>query len=443
MARRRLFITFISLLVAGVVVAQELPSQGPPILQFSFSNPGARSLGFGGAFVALADDATAAFANPAGLIQIARPEVSIEGRSWGYSTPFTQRGRLVGEPSGIGIDVVAGLRDETSSNDISGLSFFSVVYPGKNWSIAFYRHQLADFEFLSQTQGLVTQGLFGPVRFVEQRVKTDLEVVNFGLSGAFRVSDALSVGLSAVYYETALETVNQPFLPDADESLGIFAPTSYLPERLVASVAYSIHDISWGLNGGFLWTVSPRWRLGGFYRQSPRFELRAVATAGPGGFLFGLPPAGAIVDASTSPVALPGVYGLGWAFRTDDGSLTVAFEWDRIEYSTILDSLDQREFESDNIVLDDGDELHLGAEYVFSRSKLIAAARLGVWLDPNHRPSFTTESSALERTLRPPAADEVHYALGFGLAFESFQIDLGVDLSDLVDTVSVSAIYGF
>ncbi|MCP4203105.1 MAG: hypothetical protein GY769_14380, partial [bacterium] len=33
-------------------------------VEFSFSNPGARSMGFGGAFVALADDATAAFANP-------------------------------------------------------------------------------------------------------------------------------------------------------------------------------------------------------------------------------------------------------------------------------------------------------------------------------------------------------------------------------------------
>ncbi len=44
-------------------------------LQFSFSDPGARSMGLGGAFVALADDATAAFANPAGLVQLLRPEV--------------------------------------------------------------------------------------------------------------------------------------------------------------------------------------------------------------------------------------------------------------------------------------------------------------------------------------------------------------------------------
>jgi long-chain fatty acid transport protein len=36
-------------------------------VDLNLSNPGARSLALGGAFVALADDATAAFANPAGL----------------------------------------------------------------------------------------------------------------------------------------------------------------------------------------------------------------------------------------------------------------------------------------------------------------------------------------------------------------------------------------
>jgi hypothetical protein len=34
--------------------------------QFNFNNPGARALGMGGAFVAVADDATAVIANPAG-----------------------------------------------------------------------------------------------------------------------------------------------------------------------------------------------------------------------------------------------------------------------------------------------------------------------------------------------------------------------------------------
>lgn len=72
------------LLVAGALGSAGALGQEPPQpivnLQLNFSDPGARSLGFGGAFIGLADDATAAFANPAGLVQLGRPEVSIEVR---------------------------------------------------------------------------------------------------------------------------------------------------------------------------------------------------------------------------------------------------------------------------------------------------------------------------------------------------------------------------
>ena len=77
-------------------------------LQFSFSNPGARSLGIGGAFVALADDATAAYANPAGLTQLVRPEMSVEGRSWRYATTYVEGGRASGAPTGLGLDTDPG-----------------------------------------------------------------------------------------------------------------------------------------------------------------------------------------------------------------------------------------------------------------------------------------------------------------------------------------------
>lgn len=43
----------------------------------------------------------------------------------------------------------------------------------------------------------------------------------------------------------------------------------------------------------------------------------------------------------------------------------------------------------------------------------------------------------------PPGNDEIHFAAGLGLTFERFQVDLGVDLSDLSDTVSLSTIYSF
>jgi long-subunit fatty acid transport protein len=66
-------------------------------------------MGLGGAFVALADDATAAFANPAGLVQLLQSEVSLELRRREYSTSYTEGGRAQGEPTGWGIDTVDGV----------------------------------------------------------------------------------------------------------------------------------------------------------------------------------------------------------------------------------------------------------------------------------------------------------------------------------------------
>ena len=58
--------------------AQQLQSVGIA----SSPNPvgsGARALGMGGAFIGVADDATAASWNPGGLIQLETPEISIVG----------------------------------------------------------------------------------------------------------------------------------------------------------------------------------------------------------------------------------------------------------------------------------------------------------------------------------------------------------------------------
>ena len=51
----------------------EIPSSPNPV------GSGARALGMGGAFIAIADDATAASWNPGGLIQLETPEVSAVG----------------------------------------------------------------------------------------------------------------------------------------------------------------------------------------------------------------------------------------------------------------------------------------------------------------------------------------------------------------------------
>jgi hypothetical protein len=102
-----------------------------------------------------------------------------------------------------------------------------------------------------------------------------------------------------------------------------------------------------------------------------------------------------------------------------------------------VDSLDL-----DDQTVDDADELHLGAEYVFLRPTPIIAVRLGTWWEPDHQLRATIDDPLL-RSLLPPGDDEIHYAAGLGVAMQSFQIDLGVDFADRVDAVSLSAIYSF
>jgi long-subunit fatty acid transport protein len=111
-------VAFLVAWLAGVGAAHS--QSAPPALEFSFSNPGARAMGLGGAFLALADDATAAFANPAGLVQLVRPEVSLELRTRRYSTPYTAGGRAAGDPTGNGID----LWDAVNSASLSAIYSF-------------------------------------------------------------------------------------------------------------------------------------------------------------------------------------------------------------------------------------------------------------------------------------------------------------------------------
>src|SRR5262245_16065163 len=98
-------------------------------VQFDFSLPGARSLGLGGAFVAVADDATAAWSNPAGLLALTRQEVSVEGRFWNFASDSVVAGHAFGSPTGVGFDAVSGLREETFDESTGAPSFISYVYP--------------------------------------------------------------------------------------------------------------------------------------------------------------------------------------------------------------------------------------------------------------------------------------------------------------------------
>ena len=439
-------------LAATITAASGFAQETPATFEFSFSNPGARSLGLGGAFAALADDATAAFANPAGLVQLVSLEVSAELRNWGYSTPYIEGGRHEGSPTGIGLDTTDGLRTAVSEEQLTGLSYLSFVYPMGEWSFAVYRHQLANFRAQTATQGIFPG--WDLARAFDRRWSTELDILSYGAACAYRIGDRFSLGLGIVHFKGSLDAPFEWSLPDDLDTLqGIFGATSYLPERQLANGEMTIDDSDWGMSAGLLWTFVEGWSVGAFYRQGPKFKLVYNVTAGPMAQEL-MDPAyapGTTILIVASPMQFPDVYGLGMAFRSHDGRLTVGLEWDRVEYSSIFDSFDPVVLESLDpdldletyLVADDGDELRLGAEYAFLDLKPVLAIRAGVWLDPDHRFRSTHPYNPDHRALFQPGEDEVHVALGLGLAFTSFQIDLAADFSDLVDTVSLSAIYSF
>src|SRR5688572_16425977 len=158
-----------------------------PRFDFSFSNPGARSVGFGGAFAALADDATAAYANPAGLVQLAEPEVSMEARQWNRSPSFVAGGRIDGEPTGIGIDTREGIYFDRDHSQDLGPSFAAVVIPKGRWSFALYGHQLAKYELFTESQGFFSESDPFLRPFSSQRQRVDLEVTTAAVATGWRM----------------------------------------------------------------------------------------------------------------------------------------------------------------------------------------------------------------------------------------------------------------
>ena len=403
---------------------------------FNFSNPGARSLGFGGAFAALADDATAAYANPAGLVQLARTEVSFEGRLWDRSTSFLAGGRFDGEPTGLGIDTRRGLTFGRDDRRTLGPSFASVVVPKGRWSFALYGHQLAKLELAAESQGVFLDeedNPFAPLgvsRVFVMRERVDLDITTAGAAAAWRASDRLSFGLGVVYSQTTLDTESESFLPDDDSALGLFERSSFLAERRLGSSRLSIRGSDLTVNVGVLWRANDRLSVALAYRQgaaaqgTDRLEFAPRADYPFPGLEF--PGLAATLDAD---FRVPDVLGAGLAYRSADGRLTLAGELDRVGYAGLLSVPESEGLDVGGREYLDAWEFHAGAELALLQLQPVVAFRLGGWVET--------------REPLDGAGNRTHLAAGLGVAAKEFQVDLAGDFSTEVDTLSLSFIYHF
>ena len=355
----------------------------------------------------------------------------------GGTTHHSSAGRASGEPTGIGLDTLSGLSYGTSSIDLTGISFLSFVYPGRKWSLAAYRHQWANFALARQVDGLFGDVDGELVRSEDILATTDFQVTNNGLVGAYEVAENLSFGFGVVYFQSEMTSISEEYTSEKED---FFDPNPHTPEQLDTAYFLGGKGSGVSLHAGFLWRPSPHWSVGGYFREGPDLTMEVTETVGPANDEL---PSGTVELQATTSLHFPAVYGLGAAFRTEDGALTVSFEWDRVRYSSITESLDANVFDPGQIELSDGNELRLGMEYVIVAAKPIVALRLGTWRDPAHGLDSGPEADLFERTIFTGGDDQTHLSGGAGLVLDKVQLDFGFDLSDRIDLRSLSIVYRF
>ena len=459
------------LMLAGGVTTLKADNKAATGISFNFSTPGARSLAMGGAFIGLADDATAAYTNPAGLtnLMVGGPEVAVEFRNWSYTDVTIRDGHILGPPSNRGIDTHSGVEFGETTSSVNGLSFLSVGYIlPRGFTVALYRHELAHFRSSSRSEGLFYFG-FPPDhpicaldssvcesigRFPGFDAKVDLSIDNYGFSAARSFSAGsrgeVSLGLGLSYYHLDLFDGARRFGYRAyyDEGLdrlpgGFFGPIDFVGDRFDGRDVERGNDSSFGVTAGFLWKPNPggRWSLGGVYRQGPKFKTLVQS----------YDRLGALLDSEGRTFRVPDTIGLGLAWSAGEGRTKATLDVDRVRYSQRFHDLVRPQdtglrVSAGDFRLADADEIHLGLEHVFLAigSNLVGTLRLGGWWEPAHEVDYVGLYEELKPLLGDKGQGKAHFSAGLGFVVrEDFQIDAAADFSENVDTLSLSIVKFF
>ncbi|MCP3963715.1 MAG: hypothetical protein GY719_38250 [bacterium] len=375
------FAAAVTLVAASVVHAQTNEEIGAGI-QFSFAPPGARSLAMGSAFSGLADDATAAFANPAGLIWLTRSEVSIEGRHRTYTTRYPFSGSASGAPTGLGIDTVPDVELRDFDSDVAGVSFLSYAHVFgerkprlSRLRLAFHRHELATYEARLASEGAFIRdaGDGPPIEQQRNRARLaalmgdlDLTVIGHGASAAYSVTDNLWLGAGLSYYTFDFDAVTRRFATElpARDDFGVILPDGrsnvVLGPADFSDANESERSYQDGDDGELAGTIGLIWKSGGsvragepinwsiglVYRQGPSFDLdyrfqyedQRIALREETGNQNFTDPAVERALTGRTRFEVPDVVSLGFMFRPSlvpDNALTVSFEVAHVGYSSL------------------------------------------------------------------------------------------------------------
>jgi len=384
-------------LFAGRYVAQPFASPPNPV------GAGARAMGMGNAFIAVADDATSASWNPGGLTQIERLELSLAVEAIGRTNQLSS----ATHPEANGASTLR-LRD---------LNYASVAAPfwlgGKNCVASL--NYLAMYSFNSDI-GLPLKTASGPAR-VDMAYAVEQEGGFAVLSPALAcdlISKSLTLG-AAVYVWNHDVTGSSAY---AAEHLSVGTLTRGARQGQFQELVRDRFQITSGLSLalGAMFRPSEAWTFGAVWKPPFTLHLAHDATES-------YKQTGALGTADThtsrttdADLEFPAVAGLGAAWRpaepwTVSADLTWT-DWSRYrrkENGTSVNPVTGRSGDS----LQDTFTCRVGAEYLLFGDTVVVPLRCGAAYDP------------------APAVDGVDefysLSLGTGLQLDPFMLDVAYE----------------
>jgi long-chain fatty acid transport protein len=347
----------------------EFPSSPNPV------GSGARALGMGGAFIAVADDATAASWNPGGLIQLETPEVSLVGATFYRS-----------EDNTFGTNPEACGRENVSGMDIN---YFSLAYPFKlfnhNMIVSLNYQHLYDFtrewDFpLSQSIPVLSLS-----RVIDYQQTGGLYAL--GLAYGVQISPTLSFGFTLNFWEDWLGD-NEWKQKTKERGSGIFVG---FPFKYRASSYDRFSFKGFNANLGLLWNATPRLTVGAVFKTPFTADLKHKHRANS---LISFP-SGILPDVAASDIFcvdekldMPMSYGIGFAYRFSD-EFTMSADVYRTEWQDFVlkNSTGEKKSPISGLPISESDiepthQVRIGAEYLLIKPKYTIPLRAGVFYDP-------------------------------------------------------------
>lgn len=376
----------------------EIPSSANPV------GSGARAIGMGGAFIAIADDATAASWNPGGLIQLKKPEFSIVG---------TMTRRV--EDNTFGTNPEADGKESIYKAD---LNYLSLAYPfpllGRHMIVTLNYQNLFDFKrewqftFFEETENRSKTSNF--------HYRQDGNLWALGLAYCIQPAPGLVPGLSFGV------TLNfwEDFLYDNEWEQtvrvtdNVFSNISTTPS--VSETFYRDHFSLSGSNAniGMFWDITDKFTLGAVLKTpftadiDHEFNLHSFTPDQD-------PPTDTKTDTYDEEIDYPRSYGLGFAYRFSD-AFTVSLDGTRTDWDDFVrtDSVGTRTSPISNRLKNESDvdetyQARMGAEYLLIYQKYTIPLRGGFFYDP-----APAEDSP---------DDYYGFSLGSGIAYGRFVFD--------------------